>query len=130
LLLVDQGAEFRGKYFQQLAAHYHCHVRLRPPAESRFGGVCERIFGTVNTTFFYTLAGNTQMTHDDVRQVTKSVNPKNLAVWPLAALDPRLKDFAYSTYATIEHPALGQPIQMVFDFTDDLAEAEALLAIA
>jgi hypothetical protein len=25
---------------------------------------------------------------------------------------------------------VGQPIQMVFDFTDDLAEAEALLAIA
>lgn len=29
-----------------------------------------------------------------------------------------------------EHFNVGQPIQMVFDFTDDLAEAEALLAIA
>jgi putative transposase len=114
-LIVDRGAEFRGKYFQQLAAHFRCHVKFRPPAESRFGGVCERIFGTANTVFFYTLAGNTQITHDDVRQVTKSHNPKNLALWTLEALDPRVKDFAYEAYDILEHPALGQSPRQCFE---------------
>jgi putative transposase len=39
--------------------------------------------------------------------MTKSVNPKNLAVWTLGLLYLYLCEWAYSEYDTTEHPALG-----------------------
>ena len=58
--------------------HYWLILKLqktRPPAKSRFGSVIERMFGTTNTMFIHNLKGNT-LIMKDVRQVTKSVNPK------------------------------------------------------
>jgi len=81
-LVVDGGPEFRGTYFEALLARYECIKKTRPPAKARFGSVVERLFGTTNTQFVYNFLGNTQITRN-VRQVTKSVNPKELAVWPL-----------------------------------------------
>jgi hypothetical protein len=43
----------------------------------------------------------------NVRQVTKSVNPKTHAVWTLGSFYQRFKEFAYEVYDTIDHPALG-----------------------
>lgn len=82
-LVVDGGPEFRSTYFEALLARYECTKKTRPPAKARFGSVVERMFGTANTQFVYNLLGNTQITRN-VRQVTKSVDPKRLAVWPLA----------------------------------------------
>ncbi|WP_373526256.1 Mu transposase C-terminal domain-containing protein [Nostoc sp.] len=44
----------------------------------------------------------------NVRQVTKSVNPKNQAVWTLGLLYEYLCAWAYEVYDTDEHPALFQ----------------------
>jgi hypothetical protein len=44
----------------------------------------------------------------NVRQVTKTFNPKTLACWTLPQLNENLAQFLYETYDTIEHPALGQ----------------------
>jgi len=43
-----------------------------------------------------------------VRQVTKSVNPKEWAVWPLASFLEQLCHYLYEIYDTDVHPALGQ----------------------
>lgn len=105
-IVVDGGREFESTYFETLLARYECTKKTRPPAESRFGSVCERLFGTMNTRFLYNLQGNTQIMRN-VRQVTKSVNPKDQAVWTLGSFYPRFKEFAYEVYDTIDHPALG-----------------------
>jgi putative transposase len=44
----------------------------------------------------------------NVRQVTKSINPKEHALWTLERLYLFLREWAYEVYDSIEHPALGQ----------------------
>ena len=77
--------------FDTLLARYECTKKTRPPAQPRFGSVCERLFGEANTQFLHNLAGNTQMTKSP-RQLTRAVDPKRHAVWTLAALYERLCD--------------------------------------
>jgi hypothetical protein len=106
ILVVDGGKEFDSIYFETLLARYECTKKTRPPAKPRFGSVCERLFGT-STQLIYSLAGNTQITKN-VRQVTTSVDPKNLAVWTLESLHTRLCEWAYEFYDATMHPAIGQ----------------------
>jgi putative transposase len=107
ILVIDGGSEFESTYFETLLARYEVTKKTRPPAQARFGSVCERLFGTTNTQFVYNLRGNTQIT-SNVRQVTKSVNPRGQAVWTLAALEERLSEYVFEIYDTAVHPALGQ----------------------
>lgn len=113
IIVVDGGKEFSCIYFETLLARYECTKKTRPPAQSRFGSVCERLFGTTNTRFIYNLQGNTQITRN-VRQVTKAVNPKEHALWTLEAIYLYMREWAYEVYDTIEHPALGQSPQDAF----------------
>lgn len=106
IIVVDGGREFRSTYFDTLLARYQCIKKIRPPAKARFGSVCERLFGTANTQFIYNLEGNTQITRN-VRQVTKSVNPKFKATWPLGNLYDRLCEYAYRVYDVMQHTSLG-----------------------
>ena len=106
-IIVDNGSEFRSTYFETLLATFECTKKHRPPAQARFGSVCERLFGTSNTQFIHNLAGNTQITRN-VRQVTKSVDPKCHAVWTLELLSEHLTIWAYEVYDTNVHPSLGQ----------------------
>lgn len=106
IIVTDNGKEFHSTYFESLLALFECTLKHRPPTASRFSGVCERLFGTANTQFVYNLAGNTQITKK-VRLMTKTVNPKNLAVWTLGLLYLYLCEWAYLEYDTTEHPALG-----------------------
>lgn len=112
-LIVDGGLEFGSVYFEMLLARYECSKKTRPGAKPRFGSVIERLFGTLNTTFIHNLAGNTQMTKN-VRQVTKSVDPRGLAAWTLGTLFRRLCEWAYEVYDIREHPALGQSPRAAF----------------
>jgi len=107
LVVVDWGPEFESIYFETLLARYECSKASRPQAKPRFGSVIERLFGTANTTFVHNLAGNTQVTKN-VRQMTKSVDPKRHAVWTLGDLYLVLRCWAYEVYDTTEHPALFQ----------------------
>ena len=107
IVVVDNGAEFHSLYFETLLATFECTKKQRPPAKARFGSVCEHLFGTSNTQFVHNLLGNTQITRN-VRQVTKSVNPKNQAVWTLGLLYEYLCAWAYEVYDTDEHPAVFQ----------------------
>src|SRR5579885_369590 len=114
IIVVDGGKEFSGEYFETLLAVYECTKKTRPPEKSRFGSVCERLFGTTNTRFVHNLLGNTQITRN-VRQVTKAVNPKRHAVWTLEKLYLYLREWAYEIYDTIDHPALGQSPRDAFN---------------
>jgi putative transposase len=107
IIVVDGGSEFGSTYFETLLARYQCMKKTRPPAKARFGSVCERLFGTANTQFIHNLRGNTQMTQH-VRQVTKGVDPKGQAVWPLKELQEQLARYFYEVYDSMDHPALGQ----------------------
>ena len=113
IIVVDNGSEFNSTYFETLLATFEITKKQRPPAQARFGSVCERLFGTSNTQFVYNLQGNTQITRN-VRQVTKSVNPKNQAIWTLAFLYDYLCHWAYEIYDTIDHPALHQSPREAF----------------
>lgn len=114
LIVVDWGPEFRSIYFETLLARYECSKATRPKAKPRFGSVIERLFGTANTSFVFNLAGNTQVMKN-VRQVTKSVDPREQALWTLGTLYARLRQWAYEVYDTREHPALGQTPEEAFN---------------
>jgi transposase InsO family protein len=113
ICVVDGGPEFKSTYFETLLARYECVKKTRPPAKARFGSVLERLFGTTNTRFIYNLKGNTQITRN-VRQVTKSVDPKQHATWTLGELQEKLCFYLFEVYDTIEHPALGQSPREAF----------------
>ena len=113
IVIVDGGPEFESNYFETLVAHYQITKKTRPAAKARFGSLCERLFGVSNTQFVHNLRGNTQIMRN-VRQVTKSVNPKGLATWPLPELHDRLCEYLYEVYDTIDHPALGQSPREAF----------------
>src|SRR5437016_14383384 len=100
-------SEFASVYFETLLARYACAKETRPAGRPRFGSVCERLFGTTNTRFVHTLAGNTQLVRQS-RKVTRAVHPKGQARWTLGALSTRLCEWAYEVYDTLDHPALGQ----------------------
>lgn len=112
-VVVDGGREFASVYFETLLARYGCAKKTRPGAQPRFGSVCERLFGTTNSRFIHTLAGNTQI-RQNVRQVTKAVDPRGQACWTLAALAARLDEWADEVYDTLDHPALGQSPREAF----------------
>jgi putative transposase len=107
ILVVDGGKEFQSVYFEAFLAYYGITKRTRPPAEPRYGSVIERIFETTNEQFIYNLIGNTQVMKN-VRQVTKEVNPKNLAVWTLDQFFGGLCEYCYEVYDTKPHSTLGQ----------------------
>jgi putative transposase len=113
IFVVDGGREFESIYFETLLARYECTKKTRPPAQSRFGSICERLFGTINTRFLNNLQGNTQIMRN-VRQVTKSVNPKNHSIWTLGSFYTRFKEFAYEVYDTIDHPTIGYTPREIF----------------
>lgn len=112
-LVVDGGKEFHSVYFETLLARYSCVKKTRPSASPRFGSVIERLFGTTNTEFIYNLLGNTQATKQ-VRQLTKEIAPKRLAVWTLGDLYVFLKKWAYQIYDQSEHEALGTTPHQIY----------------
>jgi transposase InsO family protein len=107
IMVVDGGREFDSIYFETLTAYYGCTKKTRPWAHPRYGSVCERLFGTANSQFIHDLLGNTQIMQQ-VRQVTKKLQPKEQAVWTLSDLYDYLSIWAFEVYDLAEHPALGQ----------------------
>lgn len=106
VIVVDNGKEFHSKSFRLFAKIYRIKVKYRPAAQARFGSVMERVFGTANTTFVHNLEGNTKIL-TRVRQVTKSVNPFNIAKWNFEALYVALETWAFDVYETSFHEGIG-----------------------
>lgn len=115
ILVLDNGPEFRSVYFDYLLAMYECTKKLRPSSEARFGSIIERMFRTTDDLFIHNLVGNTQVMKN-VRQVTKSVNPKNHAIWTLSQLHTYLGKFFNDIYGNNTHSALGKSPAEAFIF--------------
>ncbi|MUG96988.1 DDE-type integrase/transposase/recombinase [Scytonema sp. UIC 10036] len=113
-LVVDGAKEFNSIYFDALLARYHCTKKVRPGGKPRFGSVIERLFGTTNTEFIYNLLGNTQASKQP-RQLTKTVDPKQLAVWNLGDLYTYLCKWAYEIYDDHRHSGLGASPCVVYN---------------
>ncbi|MCU5325623.1 DDE-type integrase/transposase/recombinase [Bacillus cereus] len=113
-LVVDGGKEFHSVYFDSLCAQFEIVKKTRPPAQARFGSVIERLFGTTNTKFIHNLQGNTQITKE-IRKVTKSVNPKNHAIWTLSRLDEMFYQWI-EYYHSVFHKNLGSTPMGKFKF--------------
>lgn len=112
-IVVDNGSEFDSVYFENFLALYKLTKKTRPSAQPRFGSVVERMFGTTNTMFIHNLIGNTKIMKE-YREVTKSVNPANNAIWTLKSLMERIEKFIFEIYDLREHPALGQSPREAF----------------
>src|SRR5438132_1238400 len=123
-IVVDGGPEFASVYFETLLARYGCTKKTRPGGQPRFGSVCERLFGTTNTQFIHTLAGNTQVLRS-TRQVTAAIHPAAHACWTLDRLAAHLTTWADEVYDTRDHPALGRSPREAF--TAGLREGGARL---
>ncbi|OKH49988.1 hypothetical protein NIES30_04570 [Phormidium tenue NIES-30] len=106
IIVTDNGAEFHSIYYETLLIYLGSTIKYRPPSKSRFGSVCERLFGTCSRQLIYNLSGNTQITKD-VRVTTKSNNPKDLSTWNLGDLYTCLSIWAYEVYDANFHSALG-----------------------
>ena len=104
-LVVDGGAEFKSVYFQKLCARYGITIIDRT-GKAKVGSLIERMFGTLNTSFFYKMEGNTQNTRN-VRQMSKEVNPYRLALWNIKRLKEALERFLFQLYINQTHSAMG-----------------------
>jgi transposase InsO family protein len=119
-IVTDGGPPFKSTYFECLAASFEVTVKRRPKAKGRHGSVIENSFGVSHKEFVYNLQGNTQLSHNDVRQVTKSHNPRNLAVWSLGPAYEQLCDWAYNRHAKQLHSTLKETPQSLYARTLDL----------
>ena len=114
-LVVDNGADLRSRSLDQLCAAYNIVKRLRPPGQPRFGSVCERMFGTLNTQFFHTLRGNTDMMKQ-VRTVTGKALPADVSCWCLRQLKVVLQIYIDQVYHQNPHPGLdGRSPSLAFE---------------
>ncbi|OLE55613.1 MAG: hypothetical protein AUG51_02315 [Acidobacteria bacterium 13_1_20CM_3_53_8] len=114
LIVVDKGPAHRSVYFDTVIARYNCDKKVRPTAKPRFGSPVERVLFTTQTQFIFNLMGNTKPWMDR-RKMTKTVNPKNLAVWSYGLMYPRLGEYFHG-YNNREHPALdGLSPQEAYD---------------
>ena len=105
-IVVDQGSEFEGMYFEALLARLGTHKKSRPASKGRYGSVIERWFGMNNTAFIHNLAGNSQALRKP-RSMSPTHDPRDLACWTLQALNEAMERFAGDTYANLRHPALA-----------------------
>jgi hypothetical protein len=119
-VVTDGGSDFKSEYFECLAATFEITVKRRPKAKGRFGSLIENMFGITNKQFVYNLQGNTQLSHRDVRQVTTSHNPRELAVWTLGPLYDRLCHWAYERYDIQDHGTLKESPRSFFTRMMDL----------
>jgi putative transposase len=106
-IVVDRGSDFGSIYFQALAGAYEITIKQRPGSKPRFGSVMERIFNTSNKQFVHNLLGNTKITRN-VREITKSHDPRRLAVWSLGPFYEAFRDWAYNQYDIEKHWTLKQ----------------------
>ncbi|WP_321800583.1 DDE-type integrase/transposase/recombinase [Caballeronia sp. J97] len=104
-IVVDNGKEFHARAFDQLCDLNDITLEYRPAHESRFGSVCERLFGTTNTVFIRDLVGNTAAMHN-VRMITRQVNPLFADHLSFVELHGRLEHFFFVEYnRERRHPA-------------------------
>ncbi len=90
-VVVDGGKEFQGRDFEVFCARHRVMIKSRE-GQPRGGGVVERMFGVTNTAFIHNLEGNTKYMKN-VREISRTHNPKNTAEWRFKDLVGALNEF-------------------------------------
>lgn len=104
-IVVDNGRDLMSEAFESFLQVMGVHLRFRPAGRPRHGAVMERIFGRAHSEYVHNLSGNTKATKN-VRMVTGSHLPVNLAEWTLEAMYFGLEYWATEYYDQERHPAL------------------------
>lgn len=112
-IVVDQGSDFGGVYFESVLARFKVNKKERPGAKARFGSVIERLFRTTMEQFIYALAGNTQA-YENFRAVSPEVAPMKHAVWTFDRLAVRLNEYFENVYHSMVHETLGSTPRQAF----------------
>jgi putative transposase len=112
-IVTDLGAEFGSTHYETMLAAYGITKKSRPPASPRHGSTQEKTFGTMNTQYVHNLQGTTQLS-TSIRQLTKSVDPKRLAIWTLDDFHTWLCEWAYSVYDQQSQSELGMSPRETF----------------
>ena len=95
----------------RLAAPKRSVTHSRCWRRSGYGARCERFFGTANTQFIHTLAGNTQHLRDP-RGMSSEVDPRRDVLWTLPELDRCLEEYLFRIYPAQPQPGLqGTPYE-------------------
>lgn len=90
-VVVDGGNEFKGRDFEIFCATHRVMIKSRE-GQPRGGEVIERMFGMSNTAFIHNLEGNTKYMKN-VREITRTHNPKKNAEWRFKDLAGSLNEF-------------------------------------
>lgn len=125
LIVTDRGSDFESTYYETLLATTHVVKKTRPASKPRFGAVIERLFGVSNTLFIHELVGNTKSTRR-VRAMSRSVDPRRLAVWDLESFYEALAAWFYDVYDTRLHSAIGKSPQQAHERGVELSGARAM----
>lgn len=105
-IVVDKGSDFESVYFECLVARLESHKKTRPGSKPRFGSIIERFFGMSNEAFVHNLIGNNKALQKP-RSMSKTHDPRELAVWTLPAFRDAFEGFLDNVYSRMEHVALG-----------------------
>jgi hypothetical protein len=105
-VVVDLGPEFQNVYLDTLLVRARVNKMNRPAAEPRFGAPEERMFGTAQVQLVHQLRGHTRALQN-VRMVSREVNPEALAVWTMPDFRDAFEDYLYRHYVKRPHPGLN-----------------------
>lgn len=113
IVIVDNGKDFRSHHFRTMCAALGITIHYRPRRTPRFGGVIERMFGTINQQLLHNVLGNTKTM---VNVKMKNRNPRDETPWTPQLLDIALNVYLAQIYPLKEHRGLkGQIPTTVWD---------------
>lgn len=113
-LLIDNGKAFNNGTFDQVCAMLGTTKINRPPRDPRFSSEIENLFNVLDAEIIHNLAGNTKALML-ARQMTKEVNPENLAVWTFSALYERVEHYLFTLLWDAPSAALGTTPRLAFE---------------
>jgi putative transposase len=106
IVVVDLGPEFQNVYLDTLLVRARVSKMNRPASEPRYGAPEERMFGTTQVQLVHQLRGHTRALQN-VRMVSREVNPEALAVWTMPDFRDAVEDYLYQHYVKRPHPGLN-----------------------
>ncbi len=105
-VVVDLGPEFQNVYLDTLLVRARVSKMNRPAAEPRYGAPEERMFGIAQVQLVHQLRGHTGALQN-VRMVSREVNPEALAVWTMPDFRDAVEEYLYKHYVKRPHPGLN-----------------------
>jgi putative transposase len=106
-MVIDNGSEFRSTYFETLTGSNGILVTRRPPHEPKYGNPVENFFKVSETQFIQALEGSSLILKTP-RISTKSVDPRNLAIWTLSDLFEALETYCFEIFNNRVNADLGK----------------------